>query len=267
MTVPFDPHRFRSTAPYYARYRVPYPEPLIADVANRCGVGRETPVLDLGCGPGPLALAFARLGARVTAVDPEPTMLAALREAAAAAGVGVTTLEGSSYDLPRAGGPFRLVTLGRAFHWMDRDATLAALDGMILPGGALALFGDRRIATPGADWPALLERLSEEFAPASAAERRARKQTEEPAEVVLLRSAFPALERHAVILTRPLGVDDIVGRAYSRSSTSPASLGERREAFEQALRRHLAQLAPTGEFREIVEVSALIARRTHEDRG
>ena len=261
MTVPFAPHRFRSTVPYYGRYRVPYPDRLIACVAERCGLETGSPVLDLGCGPGQLAIAFARRGATVTAIDPEPRMLAAARESAAEAGVSLQTIEGSSYDLTPTLGPFRLVTLGRSFHWMDRDATLAVLDRMIECDGALALFGDKRIETRGGDWQALLERLREEFVPALAAEHRARKQTEEPHEVVLLRSAFSALERHGLIVTRLLGADEIVGRAYASSSTSPDTLAERRPAFEHALRQGLARLSPTGDFGEIVEVNALVARR------
>ncbi len=262
MTVPFDPHRFQSTVPYYLRYRVPYPNRLIALVADRLGLESASPVLDLGCGPGQLAIAFARLGATVTALDPEPRMLAAARERAAAAGVSVKTIEGSSYDLTLTLGRFRLATLGRSFHWMDRDATLAVLDHLIEPGGGIALFGDKPIATHGADWRALVERLREDFVPAVAAERRERKQLEEPQEVVLLRSAFSSLERHGVIVTRRLDADAIVGRAYSSSTTSPDTLGERRPAFERALRAGLARLSPAGEFSEIVEVSALIARRS-----
>ena len=262
MTVPFEPHRFRSTVPYYGRYRVPYPEQLITCVAERCGLERASHVLDLGCGLGQLAIAFARLGSTVTAIDPEPSMLAAARERAAAAGVSLKTIEGSSYDLQPALGHFRLVTLGRSFHWMDRAATLAVLDRMIERGGAIALFGDKRIEARGADWRSLVERLQEEFVPALAAERRERKQTEEPHEVVLLRSAFSSLERHGVIVTRRLGADDIVGRTYSSSTTSPEALGERRPAFERALREGLAGLSPAGEFSDIVEVNALLARRS-----
>ena len=39
-------------------------------------------------------------------------------------------------------GPFRLVAMGRAFHWMDRAATLAMLDRMVTPDGGVALFHD-----------------------------------------------------------------------------------------------------------------------------
>ncbi len=36
----------------------------------------------------------------------------------------VTLKQASSYDLTAEMGPFRLVAIGRAFHWMDRAATL-----------------------------------------------------------------------------------------------------------------------------------------------
>ena len=83
-------------------------------------------MLDLGCGPGQLAVAFARLGCAVTAMDPEPDMLAAAAKEAAASGVSVNLVEGSSYDLSAGCGPFHLVVMGRSFHWMDRAATLCS---------------------------------------------------------------------------------------------------------------------------------------------
>jgi hypothetical protein len=91
--------------------------------------------------------------------------------------------------------------------------------------------------------------------------RRLRRMEEEPHEVVLLRSPFSALERHGVVVVRHLGVDDVVGHAYSTSVASPQALGPRRGEFEAALRDGLARLSPSGTFDEIVEVTALIARR------
>jgi SAM-dependent methyltransferase len=261
MSLAFDPHRFRSTVPFYAAYRVPYPEELITFVAERCNLTRTSTVLDLGCGPGQLAVAFARLGCVVTAMDPEPDMLAAAAKHARASGLAVDLVEGSSYDLNANSGPLQLVAMGRSFHWMDRSATLCVLDQIIASKGAVVLFGERRIATPGTDWSSLLHELGREFAPISMASRRWDNPAWEPHETILLRSAFPHLTLHGMTVARRLSLDDIVGLGYSKSSTSPAALGDRREDFEARLRVGLRQLAPDGLFNEIVEIRAIIARR------
>ncbi len=263
----FDPHRFRSTAPYYARYRVPYPDELIAFVARRCGLVPGSRVLDLGCGPGPLAIAFARLGASVTAMDPLPEMLAAARDLASEAGVSLTLVEGSSFDLSAALGRFHLVTMGRSFHWMDRDATLRALDGLIEPEGAVVLFGSRRTEGPRAHWRELLDALREEFVPERAAARRRRAAETEPHGIVLLRSAFSRLELYGVAVHQVLTIDEIVGLAYSLSDTSPDALGDQRPAFEKKLRDGLAGLFAEGKLGEDVEIRAVIARRPASGHG
>lgn len=261
MVAPFQPHRFRSTVPYYARYRMPYPDELIQFVARRFGLEIGNRVLDLGSGPGPLAIAFAGLGMAVTAMDPEPDMLAAARKNAREAGITLNLVEGSSYDLGPSFGRFQLVTMGRSFHWMDREATLAALDRLVERDGGVALFGDRRIEMHGPSWRAVVEELREEFVPERTAERRRQKAAEEPHEAVLLRSAFSAIERYGVIVSRKLDLNDIIGRVYSSSITSPEALGDKQRAFEQTLRERLARLSPSGEFSEVVEVNALIVGR------
>ena len=71
----------------------------------------------------------------VTAMDPEPDDAGGGEAAAQAAGVTRDACaQGSSYDLTPDMGPFRLVTMGRSFHWMDRAATLAMLDRIVAPG-------------------------------------------------------------------------------------------------------------------------------------
>ena len=96
-------------------------------------------MLDLGCGPGMLAGAFAPLAGEVVAMDPEPEMLR-IAEAEFGGAGRISFVRGSSFDLSPALGRFRLVTMGRSFQWMDRAETLRRLDGMIEPGGAVALF-------------------------------------------------------------------------------------------------------------------------------
>jgi hypothetical protein len=104
--------------------------------------------------------------------------------------------------------------------------------------------------------------LRRDFAPARAAERHRRRTELELHEAVLLRSVFSRLERHGVISRRMLSPDEIVGRVYSLSDTSPEALGDRQPAFEKKLRAGLARLSRKHELSDILEVNALIARRS-----
>jgi len=75
--VPFEPRRFRTSAEYYLRGRLSYPDALVNRVISVTGLARHHSVLDLGCGPGLLATAFAPHVQKVLGIDPEPAMLEA----------------------------------------------------------------------------------------------------------------------------------------------------------------------------------------------
>jgi len=258
----YDPHRFRTTVPFYERYRLGYPEGLIARVETETGLSPGDAVLDLGCGPGTLSIPFARLGMEVLGVDPEPNMLEAAAAAAEAAGVAIELKRGSSFDLPPGIGPFKLAIMGRSFHWTDRTATLAALDALIVPGGAVALFDDEHPRTMENAWRRKLEEVGRRYGRAEEPHIRERESgSYRTHESYLLKSMFNDLVRIAVVVRRALTADDIVGLAYSLSTSAPHKLGERRAPFEADLRAALAELSPDGRFTEIAEMGALIARR------
>jgi SAM-dependent methyltransferase len=258
----FQPRRFRTTAGGYARFRLGYPDALIRRVAAMTGLAPGAGVLDLGCGPGLLALPFARAGMAVTAVDPEPEMLEALKESAKTAGLTVRALAGSSFDMPPGIGPFRAVVMGRAFHWTDRAATAKALDTLVEPGGALVLFDDLHLDTVENQWRTALERVAARYGADTAPHRRERADPRHRShESILLDSPFPVLETAGVVVARELTVDDIVGYAFSLSVTSRQALGVRAAEFESELRDALALLSPSETFRELAEMKALVATR------
>jgi ubiquinone/menaquinone biosynthesis C-methylase UbiE len=258
----YDPHRFRTTVPFYERYRLGYPERLIARVVAETGLTAGDAVLDLGCGPGTLSIPFARLSMKVLGVDPEPNMLAAAAAAAQGAGVAVELKPGSSFELPPGIGPFKLAIMGRSFHWMDRAATLAALDRLIVRGGAIALFDDEHPRTVENAWRRKLEEVGRRYGRAEEPHIREREcGTYRTQESYLLESAFNDLVRIAMVVRRALTADDVVGLAYSLSTSAPHKLGDRKAAFEADLRTALAELSPNGQFTEIAEMGALIARR------
>lgn len=259
---PFEPRRFRTTAAYYARYRLGYPPELIARVAREGGLAPGDPVMDLGCGPGLLAIPFAVAGTRVTAIDPEPEMLAEARRAAVAAKVSVDFRQASSFDLPADLGPFKLVAMGRSFHWMDRAETLRVLDRLTLSDGALALFEDDHPATAENRWLRVLNEVGKRYGSDGSAHRAATRQADYRTHVsYLFDSVFSHIVRVGIVIRRMITADDIVGRAFSLSVLSKEVLGERAQAFEAELRGELATLAPEGRFTEIAELGALIARR------
>ncbi len=260
--MPYEPRRFQSAVPYYQRYRLGYPERLIARVVALLGLKEGDAVLDLGAGPGSLSIPFARAGMAVTAADPEPEMLAAAEAAAKAAGVRLNLWRGGSYDLTPGMGPYRLVTIGRAFHWMDRLATLAMLNQIVGPGGAVALFHDAHPVLPENEWFKLLCKVGDRYgrsAQPHIAERKALGHRRY--EPFLYQSAFTELDGLTVTIRKTITEDEIVGRAFSQSTTSPEKLGARADAFEAELRERLRELKPDGKFIEIAEMVALIARR------
>ncbi len=259
--LPFEPRRFRSTVPFYAAYRPTYPKTLIAMVANDLRLAPSDRLLDLGCGPGQLALAFAPFCRQIVAMDPEPDMLAAAAREAAQAGVAVTLIQGSSFDLAPELGLFRLVTMGRSFHWMDRKATLALLEAMVVADGGLAFFDEQAIGRSTGRWREIMQEAIAKFSTKSSTRAARSAPSWRSHEEILLQSAFASLRRFGVVNRREIDADAIVGRALSMSSGSPDALGERRADFERELRQQLHELQPDGRFEEIVEMRALIARR------
>lgn len=169
--IPFEKHRFQAAAQHYLQGRPAYAPRLIRRLAELCGLGPHSRVMDLGCGPGQLALAIAPLVGGVVGIDPEPAMLAVAAERASAAGLAIRLLEGSSEDIGPQHGRFDLVMIGRAFHWMDRSATLRRLDEIVEPSGAVALLHTRDPALPENAWLKVYEALIDRYADGDAARR------------------------------------------------------------------------------------------------
>ena len=256
-----EPGRFQTAAAHYAIGRPSYPPAFIAEVAEACRLTRADRILDLGTGPGLLALAFAPHVGAVLAVDPEPEMLRHAAEAVRAAGAAVEVRAGSSETLGPEWGRFRAVTMGRSFHWMDRAETLRRLDRMVEPDGAVILFNDELADVPGNAalrvWSAVVERYSADDA--LRAERRSPEWQKH--EGVLLGSAFREIERRVFVSRGTTTVDLLVHRALSMSATSASRLGPRAEEMVAELRSTLAPFTATGALVEFIEWTALLAHR------
>lgn len=63
--------RFASTIPFYERAREPYDAAFFKMVAGILGLSGKDRLLDLGAGPGLLAIGFAPFVGKVVGADPE----------------------------------------------------------------------------------------------------------------------------------------------------------------------------------------------------
>jgi SAM-dependent methyltransferase len=219
-------------------------------------------VLDLGCGPGQLAIGFAYFSGEVIGIDPEPRMLAVASSAAEGLAPNVTFRLGSSFGLDRALGSFRLVTMGRSFHWMDRAETLGTLDGLIDHGGAVALFRESHVDVQENEWYKEWRTITERHANDDPARARRRDSSWPSHEQVLLSSPFSRLEVISFIGRQLSTVENLIERARSMSSLSRERIGERTDQLEQDLRTLLTgALSGDGFVTEVLEWTAVIAQR------
>jgi SAM-dependent methyltransferase len=141
---------FGSAAVAYAEHRSDY---ATAAVRWALEAAPGTRVLDLGAGTGKLTAALLAVGARVTAVEPDPAMLAELRRTLPA----VEALAGSAEAIPLPDGSVDAVLAGHALHWFDMAVAGPEIARVLAPGGVLAglwNFMDDRV-----DWVAGLARL------------------------------------------------------------------------------------------------------------
>ena len=124
---------FGAAARAYAEHRPDY----AADAIAWCLAGADRPVadvLDLGAGTGVLTTSLVATGLSVTAVEPDPEMLAELRGRLP----GVRAVVGRAEAVPLPDDSVDAVLVGTAFHWFDTDRALPEIARVLRPGGVLA---------------------------------------------------------------------------------------------------------------------------------
>jgi ubiquinone/menaquinone biosynthesis C-methylase UbiE len=247
--------RFASTVEFYSRYREPYPPAFFNNVAELVGLRGNENLLDIGCGPGLLAIGFAPFVEHCTGIDPEAAMIAAARTAALKAGVSLTLIRARIEEFSAAR-TFDIITIGRALHWMDRDATMPVLERIVSDHGRILICGARSVETPATPWMKPYEDVRHGW-PSDRDRKRYRLEAKE----WFAGSYFSELATTSVTESRQVTIADLVSRALSKSNTSPAVLGERRVAFEAEISAVLEPFAQQGILQEQIVASASIFGR------
>ena len=105
------------------------------------GAGPADTVLDVACGPGLVAAAFARVARHVTGIDLTPAMIDRARALVGERGLANVTLQvGDVRPLPYDDGAFSLVVSRFAFHhFPDPGAVLREMARVCAPGGRLVV--------------------------------------------------------------------------------------------------------------------------------
>jgi SAM-dependent methyltransferase len=247
--------RFDSTVPFYTRYREPYPASFFREVAGREGLAGDERLIDIGCGPGSLAIGFAPYVKSCVGVDIETEMLAAARVEAARAGVHLDLIQARIEDLPADIGRFQAVSIGRALHWFDRDQAIAVLERIVDVNGWIAICGTKSYSAAGREGIGKYHDVRRAWS-SDPAEKRYHIDLEE----WFRGSRFSKVENIEVTKTQQVTIADLIGRALSLSTTSPEVLGDRRQDFEAAMRGALKPLSVDGVFDERVTAMATILR-------
>jgi SAM-dependent methyltransferase len=247
--------RFASNVEFYTRYREPYSPEHFRAVAEWLGLNGHEALLDVGCGPAQLAIGLAPFVASCAGLDPEPGMIEAAKTAAKQAGTHLTLHLGRIEDFT-AGELFDVVTIGRALHWLDRRSALGVLDRIVSGQGHILVCHAASIETPATPWLKPYQEIC-------------RTWSEDPErEVYRLKakdwfegSLFRELDGVSVTQTRQVKVADLIGRALSKSNTSPAFLGKRQAEFEAVIQTTLEPFSQDGELQEEIVAGATVFGR------
>jgi SAM-dependent methyltransferase len=259
---------YRGTARDYDRFRVPYPQSLIDDLAARSSANGQGRLLDLACGPGLITFALADRFGEIWAVDQEPDMTSLVTEKAQAAGLGhIRVLTSSAEDLPAPGGYFDLIAIGNAFHRLRREAVAASALHWLRPGGFLALLysgpnpwlGD----TP---WQRAMAGVVDLWMTRSGGHDRIpagyeQDRRERPDRAVLAATGFDVLGDREFPTEHAWTTDTLTGFLFSTAVLSRGALGGHAGDLAADLRRELGGFEEAGGLPETIGFVYELARR------
>lgn len=257
---------FRGAAEYYSRYRPAYPQSLFDDLLNRAGDGGV--LVDLACGTGEIAIPLHTQFAQVHAVDLEPDMIEVGRAKAERAGATNITWSTDPAENLAVAEPVQLVTIGNAFHRLDRPLIAERAHQWLPPGGCLAILGSSTPWSGTEPWQAVavdvVARWSGEpgrSASASPVKAESNAPARRTHEDVLRDAGFVDVTEYRFPTPQAWTVDEFLGFLWSTSYTARIRQDlTLAEEFEKDLRTQLLECEPSGQLRESIAHYYILGR-------
>jgi SAM-dependent methyltransferase len=266
-----DEPRFRSDlfhgiADDYRRFRLGYPAALLDEVRARVELGPDATVLDLACGTGQIGLAIAPYVAHVLAVDQEPDMVEVGRRAAEEQGLDNIRWSVASAEDVVLAATYDLVTIGNAFHRLDRERVARRLVPHLTDGGGIALLWSGPPSDGDAAWQQVLQDTIEEWQDRAGTRDRvpdgwAEAIERDPHADVLRRAGLADVETFELTLAHVWTIEGLTGFLLATSFLSRAALGGHAGAFETDLRERLLACDPGGAYAQQITYAVELARR------
>ena len=253
---------FKGAAKYYSKYRPLYPASLIRFLVKRFSLDGNGKMLDLGCGTGQLALRFSDWFEQIVGIDPDLEMIQEAKRLTTELRAENMNWFNGDIDSYRENyeEPFRLVTIAKAFHWMDRTAVLETLYDMVSLNGGVAIIDNYSPNKEILPWQKKVNEVVQQW---YGEERRAGNTTYSHPTIshqeVIEKSPFDLEVYQMPTYEQIWTVDSIIGNLYSTSYGSKLFLGEHVQLFEDHLREELLSLNDTGVFKEKIETSVKLA--------
>jgi SAM-dependent methyltransferase len=252
---------YREAARHYAA-RPPYSSALRSRLTALLGWDGAGRLLDVGCGPGIVALELAAAFVEVVGLDPEEEMLVEARRATPPRERSkVRWVRGRAEDLRALGlGRYDAVTFAQSFHRTDREAVADIVYDLLLPRGALLLIHHEtahglepttpppRVHPPHPPVPhPVIREVIARYLPR---DEPTAGPNPERHEMLLARTRFGPPERLVlpgradIVRTTDQVVDAYLGTAFA----APDRFGDRLRAFRTELADTLRRHTDTGAF-------------------
>lgn len=263
----FPPDAFVGTAPYYARYRVPYPSALMQDLVRRAGVTGEGRLLDLACGPGRVTFALAGSFREIWAIDLEPEMIEIGKEEAAKQKVNhIQWMIGKAEELTVPPAWFELVAIGEAFHRLDQQIVAEQTLFWLKPGRCVTIIGTCSLASEWEPWQRLVAQVVHKWtgrtvATGGVSTAHVPGAGPDHTEQILRAIGFEEVGSYSFVEEHLWTIETIVGNLYSLSVCSKRILGGNAEAFEADLKAALLTHDPSGLYHEKMRFGYTLGRK------